>query len=145
MTAQLLERPAVSPVCSFSEPSVGRPVPQRPVVARDSARLLSSERAAAAGCARSNDGYRMSRWQRLAMTSVVVTAAVVSLVTVLSGPSVAVGKVVTARAGDTVGSIVLREMPTADPLRAMELTQALNGLSDGYVTAGASVRLPELP
>lgn len=87
----------------------------------------------------------MGRWERLAMTAVVAGALIVGLITVLGGQAVPEGGSVIAQPGDTVGTIVLRELPDMDPARAMELVESLNGLADGTVPAGAVLRLPARP
>lgn len=84
----------------------------------------------------------MGRWERLGMTAVVAAAVIIAALTVLGGRSVPTGDVVTVRPGDTVGTIVLRELPDMDPVRAMELVEAMNGLSDSVVPVGATLRLP---
>lgn len=89
-------------------------------------------------------GYRMSRWERLAMTATIVTAAVVALVVVLSGGN-AVGNEVVVRSGDTLLSIALSELPGVDPARAAELIMDASGLGDLALRPGMTLIIPELP
>lgn len=152
MTAQVMDRIAVADVLADAgaQSAVLPTAAPGRIVARP---RQATERpiAAAVGpqvrCARSErpSGYMMSRWQRLAMTIIATAALVVGIAVSVTGQSIPVGGQVIAQPGDTVGSIVLRELPGADPLRAMELVESLNGLTDGSVVSGATVLLPALP
>lgn len=88
-------------------------------------------------------GYRMGRWERLGMTVVVAAALVVGLVTFFKPADP--GREIVVGPGDSMLSVVLREMPEVDPARAAELIEAANGLADGTLAPGMVLSIPTAP
>lgn len=88
------------------------------------------------------EGYRMGRWERLAMTVIVTLAIVVGALTMLLRPDVPATRTITVLPGETVASIVMRELPDADFSRAVDAVKDLNNLPGTGVFAGDVLSLP---
>ena len=86
--------------------------------------------------------YRMGRWARLSMTVVVTAAIVVGTLTLALRPTATPTTFVTVQPGDTLMSIVARDMPGWDPAAAIGELEALNGLGGPAVPVGAVLRVP---
>jgi len=86
-------------------------------------------------------GYRMGRWARLSMTLVVTAALIVGSLTVALRPASEPTRLVTVQPGDTLLSLVLRDMPDSDPATAMQQVARLNTLAGG-VEVGSVLRIP---
>jgi len=84
----------------------------------------------------------MGRWARLSMTVVVVAALVVGSLTVALRPAFEPTRLVTVQPGDTLLSVVLRDMPDTDPAAAMRQVARLNALATDGVEAGSVLRIP---
>lgn len=93
------------------------------------------------------EGYRLGRWERLALSFVTVLGLIVGLAALLS-PEQVPTREVTVAPGDTVLSLVLRELPEVDPVRAAELVRAANDLDMDARAAdlvpGTLIRVPAL-
>jgi hypothetical protein len=87
-------------------------------------------------------GYRMGRWARLSMTVVVTAAIVVGSLTAALRPAEAPTRLVTVQPGDTLLTLVLRDLPDTDPAAAMQQVARLNSLGDGGVEVGTVLRIP---
>lgn len=150
MTLHMLERPGRSEsIGRMPQPVRGTTVPgaSRRAQAANGAFAYGHRLPAAdgtpVGCPRRapREGYRLGRWERLAMTVVVLGALVVVGMTVLR-PVTPATQVVTVRPGDTLVSLIARELPGADMARAAELIEQMNGMRGADVTAGMRLVLP---
>ena len=106
-------------------------------------RVIGMRPGGAVGCPPGSrrEGYRLGRWERLAMTIVVTVALVVVAITLLR-PVAPATRVVTVLPGDTMTSLVLREVPDMDVTRAAELIEELNGLTGATVSPGMRLAVP---
>lgn len=91
---------------------------------------------------RSDSGYRMSRWARLALTVTVLAAAVVVVVALTSGPSTPRWVDVTVAPGDSLWSIASTSAPDRDPRAVIEEIKQLNDVPGDLLPIGAVLRVP---
>ena len=118
------------PLGDATRPPMGASAPRRPTD------RSTCPPGAAAG------GYRMGRWARLSMTVVVTAAIVVGSLTAALRPAEAPTRLVTVQPGDTLLTLVLRDLPDTDPAAAMQQVARLNSLGDGGVEVGTVLRIP---
>ncbi|MEO7126213.1 MAG: hypothetical protein ABI382_05035 [Nakamurella sp.] len=85
--------------------------------------------------------YRMGRWERLCMTTV-VAAAVLVVGFASFGSSAPQSRDIVVQSGDTMLSIALQEMPNMDPARAAELIGVANGSTDLHIVPGMTLSIP---
>lgn len=112
---------------------------------RPPAGLVPSHRSAvvtACPAGSSADGYRMGRWARLSMTLVVTAAILVAALLLAFRPVTVPTRFVTVQAGDTLASIVGRDLVGTDRAEAIALVESLNGLDGPAVEVGTVLRIP---
>jgi len=110
---------------------------RRPVRDREAARAVPS---VAADDGR-NEGYRMGRWARLALTLAVLAAvAVVTVSLITAAPRAMVD--VTVGPGDTLWSIATQAAPDRDPRDVIEEIKALNDVPGTVLPVGVVLRVP---
>ncbi len=86
--------------------------------------------------------YRMGRWARLGMTVIVVAAIIVGSITIAWHPASTPTVPVTVAPGESLQSIVVRDLPDRDPADAIRLVQQINGLASPVVPAGTVLQIP---
>lgn len=92
---------------------------------------------------RPDQGYRMGRRARLAMTVTVAAAAVVAVASLLGTPGSATEvRPVTVEAGDTLWSIARENAPGDDPRAVVYAIQQLNGLGEEPLAVGVRLQVP---
>jgi len=88
------------------------------------------------------EGYRMSRWARLALTLTVVAAAFVVIGLLAVGPEPQVLVDVTVGPGDSLWSIASETAPTRDPRAVIEEIREINGVTSEVLPIGVVLRVP---
>lgn len=88
------------------------------------------------------DGYRVGRWSRLALTVTVLAAAVVIAVALAAGSAAPQMVDVTVAPGDTLWSIAGEAAPDRDPRAVIEEIKALNDVTGGVLPVGVVLRVP---
>lgn len=88
------------------------------------------------------DGYRMSRWARLAITVTVLAAAVVLTVSLTAGSAPARLVDVTVGPGDTLWSIATGAAPDRDPRAVIDEIRELNDVPGTVLPVGVVLRVP---
>ena len=88
------------------------------------------------------DGYRVGRWARLALTVTVLAAAVVVTVALASGSATPRMVDVTVAPGDTLWSIAGESAPDRDPRAVIEEIKALNDVTGSVLPVGVVLRVP---
>lgn len=88
------------------------------------------------------EGYRLGQWARLALTGIVLTAAVVVVLTATAGSPPPVLVDVTVGPGDTLWSIAIDAAPDRDPRAVIEELKQLNNLPDQVLPIGVVLRVP---
>jgi len=88
------------------------------------------------------EGYRMSRWARLALTLTVVAAAAVVIGLLAVGPEPQVLVDVTVGPGDSLWSIASETAPTRDPRAVIEEIRDINGVTSDVLPIGVVLRVP---
>ncbi len=84
----------------------------------------------------------MSRWARLSLTVIVLTAAVVVVVAVTAGPSAPRLVDVTVAPGDSLWSIASTSAPDRDPRAVIEEIKQLNDVPGDLLPIGVVLRVP---
>ncbi|MGS0686980.1 LysM peptidoglycan-binding domain-containing protein [Nakamurella sp. GG22] len=92
--------------------------------------------------ATAEEGYRVDRWARLALTVTVLAAAVVVSVALASSAAAPRMVDVTVAPGDTLWSIAGEAAPDRDPRAVIEEIKALNDVTGGVLPVGVVLRVP---
>ncbi len=88
------------------------------------------------------EGYRVGRWARLALTVTVLAAAVVVSVALASSAAPPRMVDVTVAPGDTLWSIAGEAAPDRDPRAVIEEIKAINDVTGGVLPVGVVLRVP---
>jgi LysM repeat protein len=105
--------------------------------------VSSSAARGAVACGHEPDqGYRLGRWARLALTVTVVGAAAVVVAVLLSGPAAVRVVDVTVSPGDTLWGIAAAAAPDRDPRAVVAEIRDLNGLRSDLLPVGVVLRVP---
>ncbi len=87
-------------------------------------------------------GYRVGRWARLALTVTVAAAAVVVSMALASSAAAPRMVDVTVAPGDTLWSIAGEAAPDRDPRAVIEEIKALNDVTGSVLPVGVVLRVP---
>lgn len=112
--------------------------PDARVVSAVPARLTVTECPTAAP----EEGYRMGRWARLAMTLTSAAAALAIVLLVFGGSSEADLREVAVQPGDSLWTIAVSTAPDRDPRDVVEEIVAVNKLADGVLPVGSTLLVP---
>ncbi|WP_420123806.1 LysM peptidoglycan-binding domain-containing protein [Nakamurella sp.] len=93
------------------------------------------------------EGYRIGRWERLALTVLVgatlVLLAIRLLGALMAGPEASTD--ITVKPGDTLWSIATDAAPDRDPRAVIDEIRRLNQVTGDLVRAGEVLRVPASP